>query len=90
VSDAGVPHPLSHWGEVCHIARGHAGEAVGDALRRAYGGRMTTDREPTPADIELEDSLRSIRGVGENAGRGSAPDSDEADDTEPGGELGEQ
>jgi len=51
---------------------------------------MTDAQNPTPADIELEDSLRSIRSVGEDAGRGSARDSDEADDTEPGGELGEQ
>ncbi|GAB3605686.1 hypothetical protein GCM10027413_10950 [Conyzicola nivalis] len=33
--------------------------------------------EPTAAELELQDSLRSIRNVGENAGRGSEPDEDD-------------
>jgi hypothetical protein len=36
--------------------------------------------QPTPAEIELQDSLRSIRGVGENAGRGTGSDGEAAKD----------
>ena len=45
---------------------------------------MTDAQNPTPADIELEDSLRSIRSVGEDAGRGSTEGIDDPDDTESG------
>jgi hypothetical protein len=36
--------------------------------------------QPSPADIELQDNLRSIRGVGENAGRGTGSDGEVAED----------
>jgi len=40
----------------------------------------TSNTEKTPAEIELEDSLKSIRGVGEGAVGQKAPRSEPADD----------
>ena len=64
--------------------RAHPAEAVGDDRAPAYGGAMSDTDNPTPADLELGDALRSIRSVGEDAGRGSTDEPDDSDDTEPG------
>ena len=84
MSDAVDAHPLSHNPEVWHTPRAHPAEAVGDDRARAYGGAMSDTDNPTPADLELDDALRSIRSVGEDAGRGSTDEPDDSDDTEPG------
>lgn len=49
---------------------------IDEARPRAYRGRMGKD-DKTPAEIELEDTLRSIRGVGENAGGAEAESVDD-------------
>jgi len=54
-------------------------ECVEDRGGRAYGCRMST-ADKTPAEIELEDSLRSIREVGESADGNTSLDPGEEHD----------